>query len=72
MYKILLTGHGKFCEGLIDVFEMLTGEIGVLESLALTKDMEFDVFAKLVANKINQDNWIILADIIGGTPMKVF
>ncbi|WP_158077176.1 PTS sugar transporter subunit IIA [Caenibacillus caldisaponilyticus] len=72
MKAILLTSHGRFCEGLLDASRMILGETPHLYALALD-DKGVDHFSHaldLLIGELNQkyDSLLILCDLKGGTP----
>ena len=79
MKYVFLVSHGKFAEGLKTSLEMFAGDaaervfaIG-LHSGKSADDFKKEVEALLDAHKFNDDDeFMILADLIGGSPLTTF
>ncbi|MEQ7046173.1 PTS sugar transporter subunit IIA [Enterococcus gallinarum] len=68
--KILVTSHGALCNGILESFEMIAGQLPNIISLSLSKD-DTGQYKKELEDIIvteKEDGLIILCDIIGGTP----
>ena len=79
MKYVFLVSHGKFAEGLKTSLEMFAGDaaervfaIGLHNSKS-ADDFKKEVEALLDAHKFNDDDeFMILADLIGGSPLTTF
>ena len=73
MRHVLLVSHGEFAPGLHKALEMLAGEREDLMSVSLKNGMGQDEFADEVRNLLKvvkaDDELIVFADIIGGSPL---
>ena len=70
--KILLTTHGKMCEGIYDSYQMIAGENDRIYTLQLD-DKGIDVYRKRLTNWLNKfelEDILILCDLKGGTPFN--
>ena len=75
MIHILLTSHGGMAEGMIQSVKMLMGAQENLDYVTFGEDMGSDELDELYADKIkdvsDQNQYLILCDIKGGTPFNV-
>ncbi|MFD1780139.1 PTS sugar transporter subunit IIA [Fredinandcohnia salidurans] len=75
MINILVVTHGKMAEGIVHSAKMFTGEAESVEFLSLTEDMGQDELSDLINEKLkgvsSNEQFLILCDIMGGTPFKV-
>lgn len=73
MRYLLLVSHGTFAPGLHSVLKMLVGDRDDVLSTSLEDGMGADVFTanvqSLVADFAADDEVVVLADIIGGSPL---
>ncbi len=73
MKHIILVSHGEFASGLHSSIKMIAGDRKNLLSLGLKTDMSIDSFAQhfkqLISCITKNDSIILLADIIGGSPL---
>ncbi|WP_182186001.1 PTS sugar transporter subunit IIA [Pectinatus frisingensis] len=73
MRYIILVSHGEFASGLHSSIKMIAGDRKNLLSLGLKTDMSIDSFAQhfkqLISCITKNDSIILLADIIGGSPL---
>ncbi|WP_321972821.1 PTS fructose transporter subunit IIA [Paratractidigestivibacter sp.] len=73
MRYLLLVSHGTFAPGLHSVVKMLMGDRDDVLSVSLEDGMGADVYAQNVkdtlANVAATDEVVVLADIIGGSPL---
>lgn len=74
MKKVILVSHGEFAQGLKSALEMFTGEQGKeVLAVGLKKGESADHFGQRFAEAIDQldesAEFIILADIVGGSPL---
>lgn len=79
MKYVFLVSHGKFAEGLKTSLEMFAGDAAErVFAIGLHNDKSADDFKKEVealldAHKFNDDDeFMILADLIGGSPLTTF
>ena len=79
MKYVFLVSHGKFAEGLKTSLEMFAGDAAELVfAIGLhngksADDFKKEVEALLDAHKFNDDDeFMILADLIGGSPLTTF
>lgn len=73
MKYVVLVSHGEFAEGLANALSMLAGQKEEVLAIGLKDEQTADEFAccfKEVIQQINKDDEIILlADLIGGSPL---
>ncbi|CAM3160284.1 PTS sugar transporter subunit IIA [Leuconostoc rapi] len=74
MKNLILVSHGKFSEGLRDALSMFIGDdIATVEAVGLQSDEDigqFEVRVKKLISSFDVDaSLIVLADIIGGSPL---
>jgi len=75
MIGIIITGHGRFSEGMMSSIEMIAGKaeslIGVnfLESES-TDDLDKHLLDAYIELKQKNDGVIIVCDLLGGSPFK--
>lgn len=74
MKKLILVSHGEFAQGLKSALEMFTGEQGKeVTAVGLKKGESADQFGQHFAEIVDQvdesSEFIILADIVGGSPL---
>ena len=79
MKYVFLVSHGKFAEGLKTSLEMFAGDVAErvfaigLHNGKSADDFKKEVEALLDAHKFNDDDeFMILADLIGGSPLTTF
>ena len=72
MKYVVMVSHGEFAPGLHSAVKMMTGNREDVLSTSLKEDMDADQFAanfsELVANITADDQIILLADILSGSP----
>ena len=72
MSKVILVSHGQLSAGLHDTLNMFATSEDVLH-FGLNKGESADDFGKRVLNELrtmdSNDEYIVLADIIGGSPL---
>lgn len=69
MNKILITGHGKYAEGLLSAISLIYGDIdNVLYINFLGDDTE--TYTTDLERMIDKDVVVVFTDIIGGTPFN--
>ncbi len=73
MNYVIMVSHGEFAPGLHTALTMIAGDRKNVLSTSLTDNMSADTYAekfkKLIAPITTTDNIILLADIIGGSPL---
>lgn len=75
MRYVFIVSHGMLAEGMHDAVKMLSGnESDEIRSLGLARDMGADEFAarfrELLKPLQPEDEIILLADIVGGSPLS--
>lgn len=72
MRYVVMVSHGEFAPGLHSAVKMMTGDRDDVLSTSLKEDMSADQFAAnfeaLVSNITEDDEVILLADILSGSP----
>lgn len=75
MIHILITSHGGMAQGMMESVKMLMGVQENLDYVTFGEDMGSDELDELYADKIkdvsDQNQYLILCDIKGGTPFNV-
>lgn len=73
MFYVLMVSHGEFASGLHTAVKMIAGDRDTVLSTSLKDGMGADEYAanveKLVANITPEDKLVVLADIMGGSPL---
>ena len=73
MLYVLMVSHGEFAPGLHTAVKMIAGDRDTVLSTSLKDGMGADEYAanveKLVANITPEDKLVVLADIMGGSPL---
>ena len=75
MRYVILVSHGMFANGMHDAVKMLSGnESDEIRSIGLLRDMGADEFAvefrKILPEMGPDDDLILFADIVGGSPLS--
>lgn len=74
MIHVLLASHGNLAKGMAQAAEMLIGDQRNLECITFKPDMGFDELNEQFGDKIKdvseENQYIILCDIKGGTPFN--
>ena len=75
MRYVLIVSHGMFANGIHDAVKMLSGnESDEIRSIGLLRDMGADEFAvefrKILPELGPEDEIIMFADIVGGSPLS--
>ena len=75
MRYVILVSHGMFANGMHDAVKMLSGnESDEIRSIGLLRDMGADEFAvefrKILPEIGPDDDLILFADIVGGSPLS--
>lgn len=72
MRQLVLVSHGCFCEELKHSTEMIMGPQANIHTVALLPEEGPDDFRKKFENTIsNFDDFVVFADLLGGTPANV-
>lgn len=73
MFYVLMVSHGECAPGLHTAVKMIAGDRDTVLSTSLKDGMGADEYAanveKLVANITPEDKLVVLADIMGGSPL---
>lgn len=76
MNYVILISHGNFAEGLHQALTMFVGEREDVISIGLKKDEDVDSLAgriKVLLERFYEDDqFLILGDLIGGSPLTTF
>lgn len=71
MNKIIITGHGLYATGIMSALTTISGPKENIIGIDFTeKDTDITLCEKFKKNINNKDNYLILCDLIGGTPYK--
>ena len=70
--QLVLVSHGRFCEELKKSTEMIMGPQDFIHTVPLLPEEGIDDFAaKFSATVKDLDDYIVFADLLGGTPCNV-
>lgn len=70
--QLVLVSHGHFCEELKKSTEMIMGPLEFVHTVSLLPAEGIDDFtAKFLATVKELDDYIVFADLLGGTPCNV-
>lgn len=73
MFYVMLVSHGELASGLHSALKMIAGDRETILSIGLKDGLGADVYAaaveKLVAPITAEDRIVLLADLIGGSPL---
>ena len=70
--QLVLISHGRFCEELKHSTEMIMGPQESIHSVALLpEEGPDDFFAKFLDTIKDFDDYLVFADLLGGTPCNV-
>ena len=70
--QLVLVSHGHFCEELKKSNEMIMGPLEFVHTVPLLPEEGIDDFtAKFLATVKELDDYIVFADLLGGTPCNV-
>ena len=70
--QLVLVSHGRFCEELKKSTEMIMGPRDYIHTVPLLPEEGIDDFtAKVSATVKDLDDYIVFADLLGGTPCNV-
>ena len=70
--QLILVSHGHFCEELKKSTEMIRGPLEFVHTVPLLPEEGIDDFtAKFLATVKELDDYIVFADLLGGTPCNV-
>jgi mannose PTS system EIIA component len=75
-FDIIIATHENLCEGLINACQLISGiKLKNVYALSFKKNMETSNFEseldKIITTKCKENDLLILADIIGGTPTNI-
>lgn len=72
MNKIIIMGHGNFATGIHSALRLIAGYNDSIIAIDFTEDVTPEMLQVKLKEQINEtDNYVIFADLIGGTPFKV-
>ncbi|WP_066890212.1 PTS sugar transporter subunit IIA [Clostridium nigeriense] len=75
MVKVLLATHGQLAAGLVNSAKMLIGDFENVDYISFHEEMGIDqlndVFEEKVFDISEEKQYLILCDIIGGSPFNV-
>lgn len=76
MISILLTGHGRFSEGMVSGLEMIAGKQNALSNINFLESESTDILESKMRQTISDlmtesDEVLIGCDLLGGSPFKV-
>lgn len=75
LMKILVTSHGQLAVGIMNTLEMIAGKFDDVIALPFTEEMGIDNFTekmnKILQIKDQSEEWLIITDMMGGTPFNV-
>lgn len=75
MINVVVATHGEMAKGLQDSIRMVAGEFEGFHSIVFTEESGIDALRdqfKSVMTVIDKEHqWLILCDIMGGSPFKV-
>ena len=70
--QLVLVSHGRFCEESKKSTEMIMGPLDFIHTVPLLPEEGIDDFtAKFLATVKDLDDYIVFADLLGGTPCNV-
>lgn len=74
MINILVATHGELANGLKSSVKMLAGEYENYSNVTFKEGMSFDtlkeMFADVMSEVSDEEQWVIFVDILGGSPFK--
>lgn len=74
MINVIVTSHGQMTIGMADTISMLSGQHEGVYYIPFLEETGIDdlksKFQNLLNNTSDNNQWIILCDILGGTPFK--
>lgn len=76
MIGILITGHGKFAEGIYDATNMIVGKHDHYDLHLFEENTNLDTYKNILKEKIDSllescEGVLVLTDLKGGTPFNV-
>ncbi len=75
MISVVIATHGQMAHGLLDSIKMLSGEHEHLYTISFTEEKGIDDLREQFQNVMkeidNDHQWVILCDILGGSPFKI-
>lgn len=71
MVNLIVTGHGQFAEGMQGALSLIAGDLDHITFVGFNNDVEALKQGIETAIKAKpQDEFLVLADLVGGTPFK--
>lgn len=72
MKRIVITTHGRLCEGLLDTLSMFTSDLERVSAISLTTAGMDDYEQRLreLLDSYADDELLVLVDILGGSPFQ--
>ena len=71
--KIIITSHGKLCEGIVDSYNMIVGPTSDIVTLPFYGSLEeFRKQQNKIFEDFKNEEIIVLCDLLGGTPYNEF
>lgn len=71
--KIIITSHGKLCDGIVDSYNMIVGVSRDIVTLSFNGSLEeFRKEQNKIFNDFRDEEIIVLCDLVGGTPYNEF
>lgn len=75
MINVIVATHGELANGLKDSVRMLAGEFENFYTIVFTEEKGIDdlrdQFKQVIQSIDSSNQWVILCDIMGGSPFKV-
>jgi mannose/fructose/sorbose-specific phosphotransferase system IIA component len=72
MFAIIVVGHGEFSTGLINAAEMILGEQEDMVAVPLLQTDSPETYYEKLKNAVSSyDDFVVLADLKGGTPANL-
>lgn len=75
MINVIVATHGELANGLKDSVRMLAGEFENFYTIVFTEEKGIDdlrdQFKQVIKSIDSSNQWVILCDIMGGSPFKV-
>lgn len=71
--KIIITSHGKLCDGIVDSYNMIVGSTSDIVTLPFYGSLEeFRKEQNKIFEDFKNEEIIVLCDLLGGTPYNEF
>ncbi len=75
MINVIVTTHGQLAQGLKDSVRMLSGEHENIHYISFMEEKGIDdlreQFKEVIKEISDENQWLILCDILGGSPFKI-